>query len=399
MISSEWGDDSPTPYLSEDARHPLVLPKRHHVVDLIIQHIHEKVGHAGREHVLAELRTCFWVLNSSSAVRRVLSRCLRCRRRRGPLLVQKMADLPPDRVTPEPPFTNTGIDFFGPFFVKRGRGQEKRYGVIFTCLVIRAVHIEVADSLSTDSFLCALRRFLSRRGHVKMIRTDRGTNFTGSERELASEVDRLLKNESVCHDAMLRRNIEWVLNTPSASHHGGVWERMVRSIRKTLNSLLTQQTLTDETLRTLLCEVEAILNSRPLTFVSLDHRDPLPLSPNDLLLLNGVASPPAGLFGPDDLYARRRWRQVQYLADIFWSRWTKEYIPLLQSRQKWLKPEKSLEVGDVVVIADSGLPRIQWPLGRVVERRASQDGLVRSVKVKTKGREMWRPVTKLVSLC
>ena len=142
-----------------------------------------------------------------------------------------------------------------------------------------------------------------------------------------------------------------------------------------------------------------ILNSRPLTFVSVDHRDPQPLSPNDLLLLKGAVPSPAGEFGPGDLYARRRWRQVQYLADLFWSRWIKEYVPLLQSRQKWLKPERSLKVGDVVLLAESGLPRIQWPLGRVEERRVSQDGLVRSVKLRTRGREVWRPVTKLVSLC
>ena len=145
--------------LSEDAKHPIVLPKRHHVVDLIVQQTHEQAGHAGREHVLSQLRARFWILSGSSAVRRVLSRCLGCRRRRGPFVAQKMADLPSDRVTPEPPFTNAGIHFFGPFYVKRGRGQEKKYGVVFSCLVTRAVHIEVADSLSTDSFLCALRRF------------------------------------------------------------------------------------------------------------------------------------------------------------------------------------------------------------------------------------------------
>ena len=311
-----------------------------------------------------------------------------------------MADLPADRVTPgEPPFTNTGIDFFGPFFVKRGRGQEKRYGVVFTCLVSRAVHIEVADSLSTDSFLCSLRRFLARRGNVKRIRTDRGTNFIGSEQELSSEVDRLLKSESVIHEATLRKNIDWVFNTPNASHHGGVWERLIRSIRKILNSLLSQQTLTEETLRTLLCEVEAVLNSRPLTAVSHDHRDPQPLSPNDLLQLGGTAPIPAGVFGADDLYARRRWRQVQYLADVFWSRWLREYIPLLQRRQKWLHPERSLVADDVVLIADDGLPRCQWALGRVVETRLSSDGLVRSVRLRTKGKELWRPIAKLVYLC
>ena len=386
--------------LSTDQKHPVILPKCHHVVDLIVQQVHEEAGHAGREHVLANLRVRFWVVKGNAAVRRVLSRCGSCRRRQGPFMSQKMADLPADRLTPdEPPFTSTGIDFFGPFFVKRGRAQEKRYGVIFSCLVSRAVHIEVADSLSTDSFLCALRRFVARRGQVKRIRTDRGTNFVGGERELASAVDQLMKDEAAVHDAMLRRNIEWTFNTPNASHHGGVWERMIRSIRKVLDGVLTQQTLTDETLRTLFCEVESVLNSRPLTVVSHDHKDPQPLGPNDILLLGGTAPIPAGVFGADDLYAKRRWRQVQYMADLFWSRWRREDVLLLQRRQKWLHPEKSLAVGNIVLVADDGLARCQWPLGRVIEAREGSDGLVRSVKLRTRGTQLVRPVTKLVLLC
>jgi len=386
--------------LSGNHKHPVILPRDHHVVDLIVQQTHEDVGHQGREHVLAELRTRYWILKGNSAVRRVLSRCISCQRRQGPVSGQKLADLPADRVrSDEPPFTNTGIDLFGPFYVKRGRGQEKRYGVVFTCLVTRAVHIEVAASQSTDSFICALRRFLARRGHVKRIRTDRGTNFVGASKELLKELECLTKSESAIHEAMLRKNVEWVFNPPTASHHGGTWERMIRSIRKILDALLLQQVLTDEVLQTLLCEIEAILNSRPLTYVSSDHRDPEPLTPNHLLLLGGSVPVPRGVFKDDDLYAKRRWRQTQYLADLFWSRWRKEYLPLLQHRQRWFYPERSLSVGDVVLIADEGLPRSQWPLGRVIETHVSSDGLVRSVRIRSKGTELCRPITKLVFIC
>ena len=357
----------------EDQIHPAILPRHHHVVDLVIQDVHEEVGHSGREHVLSMLRSKFWVLRSNSAVRRVLSRCVGCRRRQGPLLGQKMADLPADRVTPDdPPFTNTGLDLFGVFYVKRGRGQEKRYGIVFSCLVSRAVHIEVVSSMSTNSFLCALRRFLARRGQVRVIRSDRGTNFVGANNELAAEWEQLTKSDGVIHETLLQRKIGWIFNVPEASTHGGVWERVIRTIRKVLNALMTEQVFTEETLTTLLCEVEAIVNSRPLTYVSGDKGDPQQLTPNHLLLAGGLLSVPVGVFRAEDLYAKRWWRQAQYMADVFWSRWRKEYIPLLQQRRKTLRPERSLMVDDVVLVTDRELPRCRWPIGPCCGDRAER---------------------------
>lgn len=168
-----------------------------------------------------------------------------------------MADLPVERVTPdEPPFTNVGVDFFGPFEVKRGRSLIKRYAVIFTCLNIRAVHLEMAHTLNTDSCINAIRRFIARRGDVKVIRSDNGTNFVRAERELQEAV--LSLNNRQIQTAALSKGITWLFNPPAGSHHGGVWERQIRTVRRILNALLHQQTLDDEGLSTLLCEVEAI---------------------------------------------------------------------------------------------------------------------------------------------
>ena len=312
---------------------------------------------------------------------------------------QKMANLPSDRVTPElPPFTHTGVDFFGPFFVKRGRGQQKKYGVIFTCLSSRATHLEVAESLSTDSFICALIRFVSRRGQVKTIRSDRGTNFIGASRELKREMESLAQTTYKIHGEMLKRQVSWKFNPPHASEFGGVWEREIRTVRKIFEALLVQQTITEETLQTLFCEVEAIMNSKPLTYVSPDYRDPKPLTPNDLLLLTSAAPVPHYVTRGEDLYARKRWRQASYLADVFWCRWKKEYISLLQQRQVRMRQSKNLKVGDVVLVADDSVPRAQWPLGRVVEVRTSDDGLVLSASLVSKGKTYTRPVSKLVLL-
>ena len=385
--------------ISNSRKHPIILPKSHHVVTLIIQDAHEKVGHCGREHVLAEIRERYWILRGNSAVRKVLRNCLSCRRRQGSLMKQKMANLPLERVSPElPPFTHTGVDFFGPFYVKRGRGQVKKYGVIFTCMTSRATHLEEAESLSADSFMCALIRFIPRRGQVKTLRSDKGTNFIGAGKELKKELDNLMHANDSIQGSMLSREISWTFNPPHASEFGGVWEREIRSVRKILDALLVQQALTDESLHTLLCEVEAVMNSRPLTHVSSDHRDPSPLTPNDLLLLKSTTAVPAYVTRGDDLYSRKRWRQASYLADVFWHRWKKEYVSLLQQRQVRMRSSKNLKVGDVVLLADDSVPRSEWPLGRIVHVRTSDDGLVRSASLVSKGKTVTRPVSKLVLL-
>ena len=171
-----------------------------------------------------------------------------------------MADLPLDRVSPdEPPFTNVGVDYFGPFGVKHGRSVVNRYGFIFTCLATRAIHLEMASSLDTDSFIHALRRFIARRGQVKELRSDNGTNFVGAQRELKEAIEGW--NQGQIHDILLQKGINWIFNPPAGSHHGGVWERLIRSVRKVLNSTLNVQSLDEEGLHTVLCEAEAILKS------------------------------------------------------------------------------------------------------------------------------------------
>ena len=159
-------------------------------------------------------------------------------------------------------------------------------------------------------------------------------------------------------------------------------------------ALLGQQRSTDEMLHTLMAEVAGILNSRPLTLVSSDPKDLEPLKPNHLLSLRSNPSLPAGSFGKEDSCSKRRWRQVQYISDIFWKRWLKEYLPALQERAKWMKPRRSLEVGDLVFIADENVHHRKWPLGKVVDVFRGKDGHVRSAKVQTSLTVLSRPVTK-----
>lgn len=185
---------------------------------------------------------------------------------------------------------------------------------------------------------------------------------------------------------------------PAASHHGGVWERQIRTVRKILNSLLKQQPVDDEGLQTLMCEVEAIINNRPITKAADDPNDLEALTPNHLLLLKTQPSIPPGTFSKDDQYARRRWRQVQYMADLFWTRWTKEYLPLLQERQKWSQTMRNLRPGDIVLIMDEAAPRNSWLMGRVIKTLPDSRGAVRRVSVQTKTSILDRPINKLCLL-
>ena len=284
----------------------------------------------------------------------------------------------------------------GPFLVKRGRSQEKRYGCLFTCLAIRAVHLEVLQSMDADSFMNALVRFTSRRGSPRTMRSDNGTNFTGAHRELLKEVGSWHDKAGV--QRYLQRNeISWEFNPPCASHMGGCWERMIRTTRKVLSSVVGTQVLDDERLRTLFCEVESIINSRPLTKVSDDPKDLEPLTPNHLLMLRQGPGPLPGEFSQVDSY-RKRWRHVQFLADRFWARWSREYLQTINLRQKWLDTRRNLEKGEVVLLMDENSPRKEWPLGRVLETKIGSDELVRSATVKTATSVLIRPVTKLCLL-
>ena len=218
-----------------------------------------------------------------------------------------MASLPQDRVSPsEPPFSHVGVDCFGPFNVRRGRGTAKRYCVLFTCLSIRAIHIEVVHSLDTDSFINALRRFIARRGQPLHMRSDNGGNFVKGEKELREAIREW--NQLKIHEFLLAKGIKWTFNPPAGSHHGGVWERCIRSVRKVMAALVKEQTLDDEGLLTLTCEVEAIVNGRPITKVSDDPRHPEALTPNHLLLLRSGPALPPGLFTKIDSYSRTKWR-------------------------------------------------------------------------------------------
>lgn len=393
--------------LPPDVKHPMILPRDHYISKLIVTYYHKALCHAGREHVLSTIRGRYWIVNGRSLVRRLLHKCIECRKRHAQPMEQAMGDLPKERLTPfEAPFTFTGVDFFGPFHVKRGRATVKIYGCIFVCFTTRAIHIEDASALSTDAFIQALRRFIALRGCPREIWSDNGTNFTGASKELRESVKEF-------NDDLIRRELhskgsewhscptpKWKFQPPTASHMSGVWERLIRSVRKTMSPLIgnVSAPLTLETLRTVFCEAVSILNSRPLCPSSDDPNDLEPLTPNHFLLLRQNVTTPPGIFTKDDIYARKQWRHAQFIANHFWSRWIKEYIPLLQQRTKWTTVRRNLKVNDLVLITDANEARSKWLLGRVIRVFPGKDDRVRSAELKTKGSNLIRPIHKLCLL-
>ena len=399
-------------FLDDGLKHPVILPKNSHVAYMIVLWCHVSVKHGGRSLTLNEVRSNgFWIIAGNSVVRSIIHKCVTCRGLRGSTANQKMSDLPVDRVSPAPPFTYCAVDLFGPFVIKEGRRELKRYGCLFTCLACRAIHIETTNSLDTASFINALRRFIARRGNIRILRSDNGTNFVGAERELneacktidAEKVSRFLSKQGADF-------IKWKRNPPLASHMGGVWERQIRSVRAILSALLKQHghLLDDELFRTLLIEVEAVVNGRPLTVESLsDPNGPCPLSPSQLLTMKSSAVvPPLGVFEKPYLFCRRRWRRVQHIANEFWSRWSKEYLTSLQPRSKNITVFRNFQVGDIVLVKDDSLMRNEWPLAKVVSvHMDDKQECVRSVSLRMATHDLTakrvikeRPVNKLVLL-
>ncbi|KAL7842113.1 hypothetical protein SRHO_G00238020 [Serrasalmus rhombeus] len=378
--------------LDNSFKHPIILPKDHHITRLIIAYHHEKVEHQGKGLTLNEIRANgYWMPGIGRTVASYIHRCVNCRKLRKPVEEQRMADLPPERVEQSAPFTYCGMDCFGPFPTKQGRKVYKRYGLIFTCFYSRAIHIEMLDDMSTDAFINSLRCFIAiRTTDKRQIKSDQGSNFVGAKRELKESLNEVDPGRIATF--LAEKQCDFIMNAPCSSHAGGVWERQIRTVRNVLRSTiaLSSDKLNDASLRAFQYEAMAIVNSRPLTVDNLTDPDSLePLTPNHLLTQkSNKALPPPGEFIREDMYGRKRWRHVQYLAEQFWSRWRKEYLATIATRQRWHSPRRNVQPGDIVMLRDDNLPRYEWRLGRVSEITPDKDGLVRRVRVQLGDRHL-----------
>ena len=390
-----------------EGRNPIIIPKRHHIATLLVRHYHDSIQHQGRHFTEGAIRAAgFWIVSGKRLIASLLHDCVQCRKLRGKPACQKMADLPVDRLTPSPPFSSVGVDTFGPWEVvarrtRGGHANSKRWTILFTCLSTRAIHLEVIEQMTSSSFINAVRRFISIRGKVSEFRSDRGTNFVGAIEDL--QMTAINVEDGQVKQFLNNSGSKWIFNPPHSSHMGGVWERMIGITRRILDNMLSNtRTLTHEVLVTLMAEVSAIVNARPIVPVSSDPESPFILSPATLLThKTDHATDQSGKHDMKDLY-RAQWKQVQVLADTFWNRWRREYLTTLQTRRKWQNELPNIKNGDVVLLTDKSTSRNRWPAGIIVNAIPGDDGMVRKAEVKVfkdgSTATYTRPITEMVLL-
>ena len=358
------------------AKHPIILPYDHPVTNLLIQYHHEKEGHFGVNHVLADMNKEFWIIKGHSAVKKVLNSCATCQFWKAKAGQQQMADLPFQRVNKTVPFTSIGTDLMGPVNVRIGRNNVKRWICIFNCLATRAVHLEVLQSLDVHAFMQGFSRFCSRRNvFPKEVYSDNGGNVVAAKKELDK-----LYGSSKWRSSKFGKTIQWHFNPPRASHHGGFYEIFFRLFRKVFSSIVKNSTLDEFDLLTYVAEIERILNNRPITALASTPDDFGALTPSSILTGSLCEDAATDSFLKGEAY-RRSWKKSQFLADLFWQQWLDLYLPLLQSRRKWFGTSRNLKPGDLVLIVNEQTRRGQWPKAIVTEVFSDSNGLVRSAKL------------------
>ncbi|UYV73020.1 hypothetical protein LAZ67_10001579 [Cordylochernes scorpioides] len=381
-------------------KHPIILPHNHFVTQLIVQQFHVEHLHSGLQLTLCAIRQKYWIPSGRFLVKKLINRCMTCLKTKRQVSKQIMGDLPIHRIIPSSPFSKTGIDFAGPFITKpnviRTKVTLKSYIALFICFSTKAIHLEIVSDLSTPAFLAAFRRFISRRGKPSDIFTDNATNFKGAKKIL-NNIHQLVKDSSI-QNYVANEHITWHFIPPSAPNFGGIWEAGIKSLKYHLLRCLKSAVLNFEELNTLTSQIEACLNSRPLYPMSSDPNDFNPLTPGHFLIGRPLTALPEPSYHPNDNYLTR-WKLIQKARDVFWQRWSREYLNNLQQRSKWKKPSSNLKVGDLVLVKDIPLPSMQWSLGRITKVSPGADGIVRVVELQTeKQHHLIRPISKIALL-
>ena len=384
--------------------HQMILPSNHHLSKLIVSAEHIRILHAGPQLLIASLREKFWIPRIRNMVKTVLHKCLTCYKLKAQATQQLMGELPTARVQPSRPFLTTGVDYAGPVSLRLGTPRSKTiikgYIAIFVCFATKAIHIEVVTSLTTESFLAALRRFIARRGRPRHIHSDNGTNFIGAANELRS-IYKMLHSSSemtTIRDYLTSEGCDWHFIPPHAPHFGGLWEAAVKSIKYHLRRTLGSHIATYEEISTLLTEIEACLNSRPLCALSDDPSNPTYLSPGHFLIGQPITQLPTVDFTNLKSNSLSRWQLQQQQLQHFWQRWSAEYLHSLQQRHRWQKATPNFQAGDLILLKEDNTPPLQWPTAIVQEVHPGKDGVTRVVTLRTPKGVFKRPTSKICPL-
>lgn len=386
-----------------DGKHQIMLPEKHHVTQILVRQLHTDHFHVGQRGLLSIVRERYWPIKVKTLIKQLVSKCYVCFRQNPTQVDQFMGDLPDYRITPSPVFSNTGVDYAGPVYLKetgRKKTTYKAYIAVFICLATKAIHIELVSNLTAENFIAALQRFISRRGMVTNVYSDNGTTFVGANHELA-ELRKLFEDQThqrQLNDFCISKGIEWHFIPPRSPHFGGIWEAGVKSVKHHLKRVVGETKLTFEEMTTFLAQCEAILNSRPLIPVSDDPNDIEVLTSSHFLIGRSAVSIPEPSYAEEKIGRLNRWQHVQLMKEHFWKRWSSEYLHYLQSRPKWHSETAKIEIGDVVVLKDENAPPHQWRMGRIVATHPGHDDIVRVVTVRADTKEYRRAVSKVCFL-
>lgn len=384
-------------------KHPVLLPRQDHIVDIIIDFYHRVNCHTGAHLLMSIIRQRYWILSGRNLIRKRVHACNFCFKTAPSNIIPPMADLPTARVQEAKAFTHTGVDFAGPINItlsrRRGVKSQKAYICLFICLTTKAIHIELVSDLSTDNFLNAFKRFLSRRGPVSCMYSDNATNFIGAKNcldDLYKFLEANSTNEVLRNEFNIRR-IEWKTIPPRAPHFGGLWESNIKSIKSHLYRVVGTQLLCYEELLTVLTQIEALLNSRPLCLLSSCHY-PEALTPAHFLMSSPIQHLPAYDMTKERISLLKRKELLDHLVQSYWKKWHIEYLHSLQMRQKWNSPANNILVGTIVLVHQEDASPLYWPVGVVEEIFPGKDGVVRVALVRTPSGNFKRPVVKLCPL-
>lgn len=388
--------------LDSSAIHPIILPQNTHLSRLIIADAHERTLHGGTQATMNLIRCQYWILGGRKPVKAHIYHCMKCARQRGKRAQQLMGQLPQVRITPSRSFAFTGVDYAGPLTLRtwKGRGAKtcKGWLCVFVCLTTSAIHIEVVSDYSSDSFVAAFRRFTGRRGICKTLYSDCGTTFQGADTELKRLFTQWTREAQQLACILTNDGTDWKFNPPAAPHMGGKWEAAVKSIKHHLNRTVGDTAFTFEELSTLMTQIEAVLNSRPLEPLSNDPDDLAALTPAHFLIGEPLITVPGPSLLDRPLNRLTRWQLIQQRLQYFWSKWSTQYLQRQLSISKWHHPSHEIKVGSLVLLTDERLPPSKWPLARVIQLIPGKDGLTRVVRLKTSTTELIRPIVKLAVL-
>lgn len=392
--------------LSDNAKHPIILPSSHPISSRLIDYYHIKYLHAGPQLLQSILNQHYWILNVRNLIRSRIFKCLKCFRNKPTIIQPHMGDLPSARISPtDRAFLKTGIDYAGPFLIKvnklRRTQQVKIYLCVFVCLATKACHIEVVSDMTSDAFIATLHRFIARRGLCTDLYSDCGTNFVGAAAQLNKTFNTFLNQPDIKNEinhATNRIPIKFHFLPPAAPHMGGIWESAVKCAKYHLRRVLGTYIPTLEEFITLSTQIEAMMNSRPLTPISNDPSDLQPLTPGHFLIGSSLVAAPEPCLDHISTNRLSRWHALQAFNQRIWKRWSQEYLHTLQQRHKWTHSSPNICVGDLVIVNDPHSPPLNWPLGRVTKTFPGQDNVTRVVQIRTASGLITRPVVKVCPL-